>query len=69
MNEFDVLETGALEERFDIGHLAKAEFEHEESTGNKGCMRGGNQSSVDGEAVFSAEQRDGRLMFADFDGD
>jgi hypothetical protein len=40
VNEFDVLEAGALEERLDVGHLAEAKFKHEVSAGNEGSVRG-----------------------------
>jgi hypothetical protein len=68
-NEFDLVEAGCGEERFDVGLLAEAEFEDEVSAGNKGGVSGGDEPAIDFEAVATAEEGDVGLVFADFNGD
>lgn len=67
--ELDVLKAGILEERFDLGHLAEAEFECEVSAWYESGVRLWNEAAVYGEAVVAAEEGDVRLVFQDFDGD
>jgi len=69
VGDFDVLEAGGGEKRFDVGLLAEAEFEDEIAAGDEGSMSGRDEAAVDFEAVVAAEEGDVGFVLADFDGD
>ena len=63
------LNPAAGQQAVDVGLLAVADFERNETAGDEGRDRGWNEAAIDVETVFTGEEGHFGFVIADFDGE